>query len=169
MKTLLTILVITSLVVGYYFFPAKPLPTDKSIDHIIVLKSEHKLMVYAKDELLKTYTISLGKDPIGDKMFEGDNRTPEGDYFITDKNASSAFHKNLGISYPNNEDIEQAARLNKNVGGGIKIHGLKNGQGYIGKFHGFLDWTAGCIALTDEEVDELYEYVPIGTPITIKP
>ncbi len=125
--------------------------------------------VLSGNEILKTYKVSLGKNAVGDKISEGDKRTPEGDYFINDKNPGSGYHKNLGISYPNAKDVADAKRLGVSPGGEIKMHGLKNGIGYIGKFHRLFNWTAGCIAVTDEEIDELYENVKIGTPISIRP
>lgn len=89
---------------------------------------------YSDGKLIKTFSTTLGKSPLGDKQFEGDNRTPEGEYFINSKNPNSAFHKNLGISYPNSKDIGEAKSLGKSPGGDIKIHGIKNGQEYIGRF-----------------------------------
>ena len=125
------------------------------------------MKVFSNRELLKTYKISLGKKPIGKKEFEGDKRTPEGIYYINDKNSESGYHLNLGISYPNELDKEHADKMNKKPGGLINIHGLKNGIGFIGKFHRFFDWTLGCIAVTNKEIEELYENVPIGTEIEI--
>lgn len=118
---------------------------------------------------MKSYKIALGKNPVGDKQFEGDDKTPEGLYYINDKNPNSGYHKNLGVSYPNASDSVEAKSFNKPVGGDIKIHGIRNYMGIIGKFHNLRDWTRGCIAVTDEEIDELYEHVPIGTPIQINP
>ena len=115
-----------------------------------------------------TYKVAIGKDRTGRKEFEGDMKTPEGSYTIINKNARSEFHKNLGISYPNQQDIIQAQRIGKAAGGDIKIHGLKNGQGYVGKFHRWIDWTNGCIALTNDEMDQLYDHTPVGTLIEIK-
>ena len=150
-------------------FPEDRLSTGQKIDKIVVKKSERRMEVYSGGQILKSYRISLGANPKGDKEFEGDKRTPEGHYRINDKNPKSAYHKNLGISYPNRRDIEDAKRRNLNPGGDIKIHGIKNGLGFIGKFQRLVDWTAGCIALTNDEMDELYESVDIGTPITIEP
>lgn len=127
------------------------------------------MKVYSEGMLLKTYRISLGKNPVGHKQFEGDCKTPEGIYSIDGRNPNSAFHKNLGISYPNENDLEKAKRLEKPAGGDIKIHGLRNGRGYISKFHRWKDWTAGCIAVTDIEIDELYDAVKIGAEIQIYP
>jgi murein L,D-transpeptidase YafK len=153
----------------YYFFPEDKLPANTQIDKLVVYKSERELLVYSNGKLVKTYKISLGGSPIGDKEFEGDKKTPEGLYIINDKNPNSGYHKNLGVSYPNKEDIENAKRLGKPAGGDIKIHGLRNRTGFIGKFHRWTDWTLGCIAMTDEEIDELYNAVKIGTPIEIHP
>ena len=121
--------------------------------------------LWSGEDLLNTYKISLGFNPIGHKQHQGDGKTPEGSYTINDKNPNSGYHLNLGISYPNSNDRQNSP----NPGGDIKIHGLKNGQGYIGKFQRWKDWTAGCIAVTDEEVEELYRVVPVGTPIIINP
>lgn len=153
----------------YYLYPENKLPANSQIDKIVVYKSKRQLLAYSNGKLIKTYKISLGKVPIGDKEFEGDKKTPEGFYTINDKNPNSGYHKNLGISYPNQEDIENAKRLGKPAGGDVKIHGLRNKMGIIGKFHRWFDWTLGCIAITDSEIDELYSAVKIGTPIEIKP
>jgi murein L,D-transpeptidase YafK len=173
MRRFLVFILIFLLAVGLGFlaFPQSNIKLDKSvkIDSIVIEKSNRKMDVYSKGELLKTYKISLGRNPSGDKQFEGDKKTPEGEYFICDKNPKSAFHKNIGISYPNQQDIEEAKKIGKNPGGQIKIHGAKNGLSWIGRFHRTIDWTAGCIAVTDKEIDELYNAVQIGSPILIKP
>jgi len=153
----------------YIFKPFKPIDKSVSIDKIVVEKSDRKLTVYEKGKVVKTYSISIGKIPQGAKEVEGDMKTPEGLYVINDKNSNSGYHKNLGISYPNNDDIERAEKLGKSPGGLIKIHGIKNGYGWIGRLHLLKDWTLGCIAVTDKEIDELYKMVPIGTPIEIRP
>ena len=163
--------VIISILTGlgiYYFFPEKKLDTSKIIDRILVLKGERLLKVYSKDELIKIYKISLGREPIGAKQFEGDNKTPEGKYTINDKNSNSGYHLNLGVSYPSAANIQFAKEKGKSPGGLIKIHGLKNGLAYIGKFQRFVDWTHGCIAVTNKEIEELYHNIKIGTPIEIR-
>jgi murein L,D-transpeptidase YafK len=154
---------------AYYYWPEKKLPPGVRIDKLVVIKSKNIMMAYSKEKVIKTYRVSIGKNSIGDKQFEGDKRTPEGTYSINDKNPNSDYHKNLGISYPNKNDIVEAKERNVKPGGQIKIHGLKNGQGFIGKFQRFRNWTAGCIAVTNDEVDELYNHVEIGTPVIIKP
>ncbi|MEO0469786.1 MAG: L,D-transpeptidase family protein [Bacteroidota bacterium] len=171
MKAALLLLTATGLIglAIYYFRPHQPLDPDKTITSIVVLKSARKMQVFSGDELLKTYTIALGREPVGKKEYEGDKKTPEGIYTIDDKNPNSGYHRNLGVSYPQAEDRKHAESLGKSPGGLIKIHGLRNGMGAIGRFHRWQDWTMGCIAVTNEEVEELFELVPIGTPIDIRP
>ncbi|SFC06348.1 L,D-transpeptidase catalytic domain [Flexibacter flexilis DSM 6793] len=166
-----TVLVVVLLVglSGYYFYPEKKLPKTASVDSLVVYKSQHKLLVFAGQQPMKTYIVSFGANPVGKKTFEGDERTPEGLYFINDKNPKSGYHKNLGISYPNKADTKNARKQNKRAGGQVKIHGLRNGLGFVGKFQRWYNWTNGCIAVTDAEMDELYESVRVGTPIRIKP
>ncbi|HEU4497478.1 MAG TPA: L,D-transpeptidase family protein [Flavobacterium sp.] len=170
MKRMIYILLVLALgATIYYFYPEAELPKGRIVDRIEVFKSKRKMMVYSGSDLLKIYAISLGKNPIGHKEFEGDCRTPEGVYIINDKNPNSGYHKNLGISYPNKKDVAHAKALGKNAGGHIKIHGLRNGRCYISKWHRWKDWTAGCIAVTNDEVDELFESVKIGAAIEIHP
>lgn len=167
--TLRILLTLTIIGLIYYFFPETTLPPDTKIDKLIVSKSKRTMEAYSNGQLIKTYKISLGQNPVGDKEYQGDKRTPEGEYKINDKNPNSGFHKNLGVSYPNAVDKKEAERKGLDPGGEIKIHGLRNGVGFIGKFHRFFNWTAGCMAVTDNEVDELYDAVDLGTPIIIKP
>jgi len=171
LKKTIAIFVTGGIVVGlavYYFFPYRLIPTDVTIDKIVVLKSRRQLLAYAAGKLIKIYSVSLGRDPVGTKVYEGDDKTPEGSYTINDKNPNSSFHKSLGISYPNQQDLAKAKQLGKAAGGDIKIHGLRNDQGYIGRFQRWKDWTTGCIALTNEEIDDLYKHTAVGTPIVIE-
>jgi murein L,D-transpeptidase YafK len=161
-------MVVTSLTI-YYFAPEAKLPQNVAIDKMIVLKSRKQLMVYSNGKLVKTYTISLGFCPTGKKEFENDGKTPEGSYYINAKNPHSVCYKNLGISYPNQADLFNAKGSSKPIGGDIKIHGLTNGHGFIGKFHRWYNWTNGCIALTNAEIDDLYNHTAVGTPIEIRP
>jgi len=153
----------------FYFKPSKPLDTSVAIDRVVVTKHQRKLDLMANGKVVKSYSISLGRVPEGAKEYEGDKKTPEGLYIIHDRNPYSGYHKNLGVSYPNTKDIAHARSLGKSPGGLIKIHGIKNRYGWIGRFHLLFDWTYGCIAVTDEAMDELYEHVKIGTPIEILP
>jgi murein L,D-transpeptidase YafK len=153
----------------YYFYPETDLPADSKIDKLIVIKHERIMRAYSNGQLVKIYKISIGQNAVGDKEFQGDKRTPEGEYKINDRNPNSAYHKNLGVSYPNRADVVEAKRRGLKPGGDIKIHGLRNGLGFLGKFHRLFNWTAGCIAVTDREMDELYRSVANGTPIIIRP
>lgn len=161
------LLLLPVIAVAWYWYPGEPLPKSTVIDKLVVYKSKRKMEAYTNGSLMKTYDIALGKDPVGHKQFEGDNKTPEGSYIIDARNANSAYHKNLGVSYPDEADKANAVKLGKAVGGDIKIHGLKNGRGYIGKCHRLKDWTAGCIAVTNDEVDELYAAVKHNAEIEI--
>jgi murein L,D-transpeptidase YafK len=145
------------------------LNADAHIDSIAVYKSKRRMAVYSHNKLLKTYKIALGRQPKGHKQYEGDMRTPEGLYHIYDRNPNSTCYKNLGISYPNERDRTNAKKLGKSPGSNIKIHGLPNDEGYWGKLHTYRDWTYGCIAVTNEEMDELFNKVAIGAPICIMP
>jgi len=140
-----------------------------NIDSIQVYKSKRKLMFFRNGDVSGEFRISLGFHPKGKKRYEKDGKTPEGLYEIDGKNPKSVAHKNLGISYPNQNDRSFASRAGQKAGGAIKIHGLLKKYRKLGKLHRFYDWTAGCIAVTDEEVDYLYENTAIGTPIRILP
>lgn len=142
---------------------------DVKIDRLVVFKAKRQMWAYQGEQLIKVYPIALGFNPIGRKQFEGDGKTPEGIYRINERNPNSGYHKNLGVSYPNEADKAYAASQGKSPGGLIKIHGLRNGTGAIGKMHLLKDWTHGCIAVTDEEVDELYQAVIHNAIIDIRP
>lgn len=118
---------------------------------------------------IKTFKIALGRQPVGPKTQQGDHRTPEGMYVIDGRNAHSKFHRSLHISYPNAADRERARRLGVSPGGDIFIHGLPNGYGWIGAAHRARDWTDGCIAVTDQEIEEIWKLVDNGTPVEIRP
>lgn len=154
---------------GYYFRPSHPLPDGTRIDRVVVDKHERRLSLEKKGQTIKTYRISLGRNPEGHKIRQGDNRTPEGNYRIIGRNPGSRFHRSLRISYPSSQDVARARKQGVDPGGDIMIHGLPNGLGWIGPFHRFYDWTAGCIAVTDSEIDEIWKAVPNGTPIEIRP
>ena len=146
-----------------------PLPPDARADKVIVLKKEHVLMLMRGDHVLKTYKIALGGDPIGPKQQEGDHKTPEGSYILDRRNERSRFYRSLHISYPSAEDQRQAAAKGISPGRDIMIHGLPNGFGWLGAAHRVRDWTDGCIAVTDAEMDEIWRAVLDGTPIEIRP
>jgi murein L,D-transpeptidase YafK len=146
-----------------------PLLQDAMADCVLVEKSARRLTLLRGDTPLKTYRIALGREPIGAKEFEGDQRTPEGVYTIDFHKSDSDYHLALHISYPEQRDVDRAAPHNRSAGSDIMIHGLRNGDGWIGAFHRQSDWTAGCIAVTDFEIEEIYQAVSDGTPIEIRP
>jgi murein L,D-transpeptidase YafK len=148
---------------------AQRLPTGSVADRLVVEKAARVLSVYRGNRLLKTYRIALGPNPVGRKEQEGDGRTPEGSYVIDFKKRDSAFHRALHISYPNAEDRRRARQRGVSPGGAIMIHGLPNGVGIIDKAHAWHDWTAGCIAVSNSEIEELWNVVPVGTRIDIRP
>ena len=149
---------------------APPLPAHARISRLVVHKNLREMMAYDDSgQLLKTYPIALGGNPIGHKQFEGDRRTPEGIYRINDRNPNSGYHLNLGVSYPNAADRRHAAAWGKPPGGDIKIHGLPNNMGKLGASHLLRDWTDGCIAVTNPEMDELFRAVIHNAVIEILP
>ena len=152
-------------------FAAAPLRADKPLqaDRIVVVKSQRTLTLLHAGRPLKVYKVALGGNPVGPKTREGDNKTPEGSYIIDSRNARSQFHLSLHISYPNAADRARARRLGVNPGGDIMIHGLPPQWAWLGAAHRKTDWTLGCIAVTNPEIEEIWALVPIGTPIEIKP
>ncbi len=138
-------------------------------DKVVVIKHKRILQLLWKGKVVRTYRVALGGAPKGPKEQEGDSRTPEGTYTIDMHFPKSSFHKALHISYPNEEDKKRAAEKGVDPGGQIEIHGLGFTMAWAGKRHTKWDWTAGCIAVTNKEIDEIYSAVPNGTPIVIKP
>lgn len=140
-----------------------------SVDRILIEKSARRLMLISQGEVLKSYKIALGGNPIGPKERQGDNKTPEGTYVIDARNRDSWFHLSLHISYPNKRDRNRAKELGVSPGGDIMIHGIKNGFSWVGDAHAEIDWTKGCIAVSDEEIEEIAKLAPNGTIVEIRP
>jgi tetratricopeptide (TPR) repeat protein len=140
-----------------------------SVDRILIEKNARRLMLISQGEVLKSYNIALGGNPIGPKERQGDNKTPEGTYVIDGRNKDSRFHLSLHISYPNERDKNRAKELGVSPGGDIMIHGIKNGFSWVGDAHTEVDWTKGCIAVTDEEIEEISKLAPNGTIVEIRP
>ena len=138
-------------------------------DLIMVEKSKRALTLYAHGKAIKTYRIVLGGSPTGDKEQEGDGRTPEGRYTIDAKNPKSSFHLSLHISYPSKQDRAAARGRGVSPGGAIMIHGTPDYLAALYATGVYPDWTAGCIAVSNAEIEEIFKLVPIGTPIMIKP
>jgi murein L,D-transpeptidase YafK len=137
-------------------------------DRVLVLKKERKLELLHDGKILKTYKVALGGEAVGAKTRQGDHKTPEGIYVLDFRNAHSQFYKSIHISYPNAGDRAQARQKGISSGGDVFVHGLPNGYGAVGAAHRLKDWTDGCIAVTDEEMDEIWKAAPDGTPIEIK-
>jgi murein L,D-transpeptidase YafK len=145
------------------------LDSQRAVDKLVVIKHTRTLQLLSHGQAVKTYKVALGGEPIGPKEQQGDHRTPEGVYVLDSRNAHSQFYKSIHISYPNQQDKERAAAAHVSPGGDVFIHGLPNGYGAIGSAHRLRDWTDGCIAVTDSEIDEIWSLVRNGTPIEIKP
>lgn len=146
-----------------------PVKLPAKADRVVIEKSQRKLVAYAGKQAFLTYHVALGRNPVGPKTCSGDYRTPEGHYKVTGRNYQSRFHKSLRLSYPNPADVARARQKGCNPGGDIVIHGLENGFGYVGHTHRQVDWTSGCIAVTNQEMDQLMRLIPVGTPVHIIP
>ena len=140
---------------------------DGSADRIVVNKQAHTLTLFQQGKILKTYRVALGRGGPGQKSRAGDNRVPEGVYRIVGRNPHSAFHRALRVGYPTPEQVRDAQARGVDPGGDIMVHGIKNGLGWLGSLQQRVDWTKGCIAVTDGEIDEIWRLVLDGTPIEI--
>lgn len=151
--------------------PAANTPAATSVEHadrILVVKSEHTLTLLLHGNMIKVYKVALGSGGLGPKDHEGDRKTPEGTYIIDRKNSRTLWHLTLHISYPNAADRARAAAEHLSPGGDIMIHGITKQFEYLGVMQANSDWTYGCIALSNPELDEVSRLVPIGTPIEIR-
>ena len=137
-------------------------------DSIVIEKKAHRLTLFHMGRPIRTSLVALGADVDKDKVSAGDRRTPEGLFYIDNRNPYSQYHLALQISYPDATHRAHAEAMGVSPGGNIMIHGLPNGKGFTGAFHRTVDWTNGCIALTDEEIEEIWSAVPVGTPVEIK-
>ena len=142
---------------------------NRQIDMVIVEKAARQMMLMSGTETVRTYDIALGDSPVGHKQREGDERTPEGRYILDWRNPNSAFHLSIHISYPNANDRAAAASGGYSPGGDIMIHGQPNGFGWWSWLLQGIDWTDGCIAVTNADMDEIWDMVGNGTPIEIRP
>jgi murein L,D-transpeptidase YafK len=138
-------------------------------DRVVVEKSQRTLSLYSNDKLLATYPVVFGANPEGHKQQEGDERTPEGHYTLDYKKSDSAFYKAIHISYPNANDIESARKLGISPGGAIMVHGQRNGLGWAWFIARFFNWTDGCVALSNDDMESVWVTVDTGTPIEIRP
>ncbi len=145
------------------------IPDGAKANRILVYKSAHTMMLLNGTVVLKTYKIAIGRSPVGPKTQLGDHKTPEGNYTIDAKKSASRFYRALHISYPNLADRQHAERNGVDPGGDVEIHGIQNGLSWMGSLHRTIDWTDGCVAVTDDEIDEIWRVVDVGTPIEIRP
>lgn len=143
-------------------------PSGKA-DKVIVVKSARRLYLVRDGQVMESFRVALGRNPKGTKIYQGDGRTPEGIYRIAALNPDSQFYRSIRVSYPNDADRARARALGQAVGGDIMIHGLAPERRGYGSEHWRFDWTNGCIALANEEIDEIWQRVEIGTPIEIRP
>lgn len=158
------------LLIGLLVAPLFAFAADRpQADKIIVIKSARTMTLFSGGKIIKTYKVALGAVPLGPKQLEGDHKTPEGNYTIDAKNPQSQFHLALHISYPNAADRERARRLGARPGGAIMIHGLPKAFAYLGALHRQRDWTDGCIAVTNAEIEEIWKLAPVGTLVEIRP
>lgn len=164
--------VLISVVIGvaaWCMWPLPALPSDAKADLVVVRKAAHRLELYRAGVLLKSYAVSLGRHPTGPKRRQGDGRTPEGEYRLDYREADSSFYRALHISYPGPADLAAARSEGIDPGGSVMLHGMKNGFGWLGRIHLAVDWTDGCVAVTDREMDEIWRAVPDGTKIVLTP
>jgi murein L,D-transpeptidase YafK len=138
-------------------------------DKIVIVKSARSMTLFSDGKVLKTYKVALGSAPVSPKRVEGDHKTPEGNYVIDAKNPQSQFHLSLHISYPSAADRERSRSVGQSPGGAIMIHGLAKPFAYLGPLHRQTDWTDGCIAVTNTEIEEIWKLVPVGTRVEIRP
>jgi murein L,D-transpeptidase YafK len=143
--------------------------TATKVDRIVVEKSKRTLTLLDGRKTVKTYKVALGGQPVGAKDRQGDHKTPEGIYSVDAKNPNSQFYKALHLSYPNPADRANARKLGVSPGGDVEIHGLGSKWGWLGAKHRLTDWTDGCVALTNEEIDEIYPLINVGTTVEIRP
>ncbi len=144
-------------------------PPRGLVDSIVVEKKARKLTLFRDGKPTRTYLVALGGNPLGDKLRAGDRKTPEGLFYIDARQPNSKYHLALHISYPTAAHRARSQAIGAEPGGDIMIHGLPNGMGNAGATHRANDWTNGCVALTDQEIEEIWSVVPIGTPVEIKP
>lgn len=142
---------------------------DFFADRIEVHKAKREMLLLRGGKVIRRYYVGLGQSPVGPKQRQGDSKTPEGVYAISGRNPASGYHLGLRISYPNADDVERARIAGEDPGGDIMIHGWRNNETESERRVRAADWTAGCIAVTNEEIEEIWRLVPNGTPIEIKP
>ena len=145
-----------------------PTPKQK-VTKILVYKSIRSMELWVGETKLRSYSVSLGRNPVGQKEYEGDGKTPEGSYFLDFRKADSVAYKAIHVSYPSAQDSAKARANGLKPGGSIMIHGIWNGYGWAGGIMKYFDWTNGCIGLNNKEMDEIWDLLAWNTPIEILP
>jgi len=143
--------------------------SDAVVDRIVIEKSKRTMTLLKQDREVRAYKVALGRNPIGPKIQKGDQKTPEGLYYVDYKVHNSIYHRALHLNYPNQDDIERARSLGVTPGNSIMIHGMKADKLWMGDVQYLFDWTNGCIALTNREIEEVWVLVPVWTPVEIRP
>ena len=139
-------------------------------DRVVIEKAAHTLRLYVGDTQIGFFKVALGHQPVGRKLCQGDDRTPEGTYQVVGRKENSDFHRALKISYPSEQDVMRAHLWGCEPGGDIMIHGLKEDWGpRFNKLHRRVDWTHGCVAVTNEEIEQIWAMVPDGAKVEIRP
>lgn len=138
-------------------------------ESVLVVKKDRRLYLLREGEAYASFSATFGTNPKGHKQQEGDGRTPEGKYVLDYKNENSGYHLSIHVSYPDANDKAAAKKLGVSPGGNIMIHGQKAGWGWLGSFSRFVNWTDGCIALSDKDMSTVWEAIEPGTPIEIRP
>ena len=156
-----------ALLSGAVFFISSIVMAD-SADSVLVDKSDEKLYLLKDGAVIAEYSVAFGANPVGHKQQAGDERTPEGRYILDYKKADSDYYKAIHISYPNEQDKQSAASRGQDPGGAIMIHGQRNWFGWLSFITQQFNWTDGCIAVTNDEMDEIWRLVPVNTPIEIR-
>ena len=157
------------LVLAASFVSSRGSASLPTADTIIVIKHDHTLTLFREGQPIKQYSVALGRGGLGPKQQAGDNKIPEGTYRVVGRNPHSAFYRSLRIGYPTPSQVAAAHARGVDPGGDIMIHGIRHGLGWLGPAHRLIDWTRGCIAVTDSEMDEIWSAVPNGTPLEIQP
>jgi murein L,D-transpeptidase YafK len=139
------------------------------VDRIVVEKSARTMTLMRDGKVLKTYKVALSREPVGAKERTGDHKVPEGEYVVDSKNPHSRFHLALHVSYPNAADRERARKLGVKPGGNIEIHGLDSKYAWVGRLQRQVDWTDGCVAVSNSEIEEIWPLVRVGTAGEIRP
>jgi murein L,D-transpeptidase YafK len=167
-RIFLAVLGIIVLILAWENRPVSAPLQGLTADSVLIEKGTRTMTLLRDGIQLKTYRVALGRNPVGAKEREGDLKTPEGTYRIVGHLERSAFHRALKLSYPEPKDVRRANALGVAPGSDIMIHGIRNGLGWLGRLHRRVDWTQGCIAVTNPEIEEIWAAAPDGTPVEIR-